>query len=75
MIDQIFEMIMQEARNRPGKDLAANIYTVKMELTERLIKAIEIIRLDEARVQRNKKKSLEIPPLIQAIFIRDNRFP
>lgn len=56
MIDQIFEMIMKEARLRPGKDLVSNIYTVFMEVSERVNKAMEELREQERRNQADEKQ-------------------
>ena len=52
MIDEIFEMIMKEARERPGKDLVKQIATVQMDLHLRIGKAMEDIR-DQERRQDN----------------------
>lgn len=37
MIDEIFEMIMKEARARPGKDLIPKITNVLLEVTNKVI--------------------------------------
>jgi len=47
MIDQIFADIMKEARERPGKDMIKKIATVCMEISQRIIAAMEAIRADE----------------------------
>lgn len=39
MIDEIFEMIMKEARARPGKNLVFNINDVFRELSDRILEA------------------------------------
>lgn len=44
MIDEIFEMIMKEARARPGKDLILNINKVLLEISDRLITTQENLR-------------------------------
>jgi len=36
MIDEIFEMIMKEARRRPGDNLQINAFMVILELSDRL---------------------------------------
>ena len=55
MIDQIFADIMKEARERPGKDLIANILTVSSEIAVRLLAATDGIREDERRQQRDRQ--------------------
>lgn len=42
MIDEIFEMIMKEARSRPGPDLHVKAFDVLFELKDRVIKACNI---------------------------------
>lgn len=57
MIDEIFAMIMKEARARPGKNLVKNIATVCIEVTERIIAAVDGIRQQERREKKNEVKS------------------
>jgi len=52
MIEEIFEMIMKEARARPGKDLIKNIATVSMDIAERIMPAMEGIRAEERRKEQ-----------------------
>lgn len=49
MIDEIFEMIMKEARGRPGKDLVLNINKVLLEVSGRLTATQENLRQFERR--------------------------
>lgn len=55
MIDQIFADIMKEARSRKGKDLIKNLYNVSMEIGSRLFAAMEAIRAEERRIQKDEK--------------------
>lgn len=43
MIDDIYAMIIKEAKARPGKDFQLNLYTVLKELGKRLIVASDHI--------------------------------
>lgn len=52
MIDQIFADIMKEARERPGKDMIKKIATVSMEISQRIMAAMEGIR-DQERREKN----------------------
>lgn len=54
MIEEIFEMIMKEARSRKGKDMVKNIATVSMEISQRLMAAMEGIRDQERREKENE---------------------
>lgn len=54
MIDEIFELILKEARSREGKDLALNIYTVLMDLHIQLFPAIEAIREQQRREKKDE---------------------
>lgn len=49
MIDDIFEMIMKEARDRPGKDLARKIIMVLLEVTDKVTSARENLTKFERR--------------------------
>lgn len=49
MIDEIFTMIMKEARKRPGKDMVKKIATVSMEISERIMAAMEGIRQQQKK--------------------------
>lgn len=51
MIDVIFDLIMKQARIRPGKDLAAKIQDVLLEVDTKVIAAME----DIAEIQRREK--------------------
>ena len=41
MIDRIFEMIMLEARKRPGKDIIKNAFHIMLELDAKIFIAFE----------------------------------
>lgn len=55
MIDQIFADIMKEARERPGKNLIANILTVSSEIAVRLLAATDGIREEERRQEHDRQ--------------------
>lgn len=54
MIDEIFAMIMKEARDRPGKDMVKKITTVSMEISQRIFVAMEGIRQQERRDKKDE---------------------
>lgn len=56
MIDEIFEMIMKEARSKPQKDLALNINLVLLEIFTKLLPIQENIREDERRKKIDENK-------------------
>lgn len=56
MIDEIFEMIMKEARAKPHKDLALNINLVLLEVFTKLLPIQENIREAERRKITDAKK-------------------
>jgi len=47
MIEQIFDLLMKEARERSGNDLVARIYNVSMELDGKIIDKMAVIRTAE----------------------------
>lgn len=49
MIDEIFEMIMKEARARSGKDLGLKLNTVFLEVSDKVISAQDMLRNAERR--------------------------
>ena len=55
MIDEIFADIIKEARSRKGKDLVKNLATVSMEISMRLMAAIEGIRLNERSKEEHER--------------------
>lgn len=57
MIEDIFEMIMRDARAMPGKDFVRNIHTVLMEIHMKLFPVMENIREDERRKKGNEKET------------------
>lgn len=57
MIDEIFEMVMKEARSRPGNDLVKKTYCVIAEVHTRLMEAMEEIRADERRDKKHENES------------------
>ena len=54
MIDSIIELILREARGRPGKDRVGNIYAVMRDLEKSIIKVIENVRFIERRDEEKK---------------------
>jgi septum formation topological specificity factor MinE len=54
MIDDIFEMIMKEARSRPGKDLIPKINKVLLEVTNKVISAEEELEIGQRRQGENE---------------------
>ncbi|MBA7603613.1 hypothetical protein ES703_10727 [subsurface metagenome] len=56
MIDEIFEMILKEARSKPQKDLALNIDLVLLDLFVMLLGAKENIREIERRKKIDENK-------------------
>jgi len=56
MIDSIIELILREARGRPGKDRVGNIYAVMRDLEKSIIKVIENVRFIERRKKDNESK-------------------
>lgn len=57
MIDEIFAMIMKEARHRPGKDLVKNIYSVFMDLGARTLAVMDHLRDKERRQTTYENKT------------------
>jgi len=57
MIDQIFELIMKEARSREGKDLLSNIGTVLLEVDKKVMDAMERLPEEERRRKRHEKQT------------------
>jgi len=55
MIDEIFEMIMKEARTRKGKDLILNINHVWSELSTRVMTTMEKLREQERRENHHER--------------------
>lgn len=43
-MDKIIELICEEARRRPGKDFAFNIYSVKLEIDLKVGEIMETVR-------------------------------
>ena len=56
MIDEIVELILQEANKRPGKDMVSNIYAVMKEIEREIIRIIENLRIEERRKEENENK-------------------
>lgn len=57
MIDEIFAMIMKEARERPGKDLVPKIYTVYTEISGRILAVLDHLRQEERREKENERQT------------------
>jgi len=49
MIDEIFEMIMKEARSRPGNNLKLNAFCVISDLNERVFHTVDSPDEEERR--------------------------
>ena len=56
MIDEIFEMIMKEARARPGKDLARKLNIVFLEVSNKVTLAQDMLWKAERRKNTNENK-------------------
>jgi len=54
MIDHIVELVLKEARGRPGKDRVGMIYAVMQDLEKSIIKAINTAREIERRNEENE---------------------
>lgn len=54
MIDQIFEMIMKEARSRKGETLELQTLLVLLEVQEKVCGAIKILRTEKDKGARLK---------------------
>ena len=54
MVNKIVQMILTEARTRPGKDLVSNIYNVDLEVRTRLYEI-----MDKHREEQRKEKKDE----------------
>ena len=57
MVNKIVQMILTEARTRPGKDPVANIYAVDLEVRERLYEIMDKHREEERRNKENESKN------------------
>lgn len=60
MIDEIFAMIMKEARSRKGKTLISNISFVLMEINSKVRSAMEDIRDEERRKKNDEGQTGDI---------------
>ncbi len=60
MIDEIFEMIMKEARAKPQKDLVLNINLVLLEIFSKLLTVQENIRKSERRKDIHENERADI---------------
>jgi len=56
MIDDIVEMILKEARKRPGDDRVAAIYRVMRDIEDSIISVIENMRAEERRKEKDENK-------------------
>lgn len=57
MIDKIVEMILEEARRRPGINLKRKIYNVHLEVGGRLYAVLDKQNEQERREKDHEKKS------------------
>ncbi|GAH73703.1 unnamed protein product [marine sediment metagenome] len=56
MIDEIFEVIMKEARARPGSSLGVKIQSVLLDVDTKVIACMEKINEDERRKKIDENK-------------------
>lgn len=54
MIDQIFEMLMKEARSRKGLSLEVHMMMVLFELTDKVCNTWKTIRVEDIKSTRLK---------------------
>ena len=59
MIDEIFDMIMKEARTRKHPSLFVNVMTVFSELTEKLCQALGQMKVEDIKTIRIKLRRKE----------------
>ncbi|MBA7495642.1 hypothetical protein ES702_06231 [subsurface metagenome] len=59
MIDEIFEMMMKEARSRRGDSLTMDIMMVLFELTDKTCDAIRTIKVEDIKSTRLKFRRKE----------------
>jgi len=52
MIDEIFEMIMKEARSRKSQSLEVQMMMVLFEVTEKVCGAIQTLKVDRIKSTR-----------------------
>jgi len=57
VMDQIFEMIMKEARSREGKNPVSKISSVLLEINAMVFRAVEIFEENERKEKNDEKKS------------------
>ncbi|MBA7630360.1 hypothetical protein ES703_37882 [subsurface metagenome] len=60
MIDEIFEMIMKEARARPGKGIVRKVFMVIHEVEIKVTNAMDILVEDERRRRQDENKRSNI---------------
>jgi len=54
MMDKIFDLIMKEARSRPGPDLTSNIFTVLSEIDTKVMAILDQLHQDERRKEQHE---------------------
>jgi len=52
MIEEIFEMIMKEARTRKGESLELDMMMVLLEVTDKVCNAIKTLKVDRIKTTR-----------------------
>lgn len=52
MVDEIFEMIMKEARSRKGETLELQMLLVMLEVQEKVCDAIKTLKVDRIKSTR-----------------------
>lgn len=57
MIDEIFELILKEARSRKGTDLVSKIYAVHMEIAEKVNETMFNIRKEQREAKKHESKT------------------
>jgi len=56
MIDEIVELILQEANKRPGKDMVSDIFLVVADVEKEIIRIVENMRIEEKRKEEDENK-------------------
>ena len=60
MVNKIVQMILTEARTRPGKDPVSNIYDVDLEVRTKLYEIMDKYREIERRKKGNENKTSDL---------------
>ena len=54
MIDEIFEMLMKEARSRKGQNLEVDMMMVLFEVTDKVCSALKCLQVEDIKTTRLK---------------------